>query len=373
MKRGLLHCVWILSLLFAAATADAGVSGQQRAEAVGQGLVGSPAPRMVLKTIDGKSIDLGSLYGKKAVYLKFWATWCVPCREQMPHFERTYESAGSDLAVIAVNAGFNDSIDDVRAYRQQLGIKMPIVIDDGTLGAALNLRVTPQHVVIGRDGRIQYVGHLANERLDAALQAARSSRSSPAGAAGASVAASAGQNGGVEGKPSVGVGKTSGHGPGDGSGHGPGDGESAPPLSAKTLDGAQFNLQEPAAEQHPAVLVFLSPWCESYLETSRAAVSARCRDARVQVDALAKKHPQVRWLGIASGIWATREDLGKYQTDYKVTIPLTLDESGALFRTFQVRNVPTVILIDAHGKIERRIEGSDPQLQAKLQAVTLER
>ncbi|MFL6606267.1 MAG: TlpA family protein disulfide reductase [Steroidobacteraceae bacterium] len=348
----LLHSWWLLSILFAAAAANAGVTGQQRAEAAGHDLVGSPAPRMVLKTIDGKSIDLGSLYGKKAVYLKFWATWCVPCREQMPHFERTYESAGSDLAVIAVNAGFNDSLDDVRTYRKQLGIKMPIVIDDGTLGAALNLRVTPQHVVIGRDGRIQYVGHLANERLDAAIQAARSSP--PATATAGS------QNGGT-----VEAGKTSGHGPGDG--------ERAPQLSAKTLDGSQFNLQEPAGQQQPAVLVFLSPWCESYLETSRAAVSANCRDARVQVDALAKKHPQVRWLGIASGLWATKEDLRKYQTDYKVTIPLTLDESGALFRTFRVRNVPTVILIDTHGKIERRIEGSDPQLQAKLQAVTLER
>jgi peroxiredoxin len=343
VARPLLHFGWLLSLLLCA-SAHAQVTGQQRAEAAGHDLVGSPAPRIVLKTIDGETIDLGSLYGKKAVYLKFWATWCVPCREQMPHFERTYESAGSDLAVIAINAGFNDSIDDVRTYRKQLGIRMPIVIDDGTLGAALNLRVTPQHVVIGRDGRIQYVGHLANDRLDAAIQAARSA---PA------IATSNGND------TSGGASKTSHYKPGD----------RAPPLSAKTLDGSPFNLQEPAG-QHPKVLVFLSPWCESYLETSRAAVSAKCREVRVQVDALAKQHPQVRWLGIASSLWATREDLAKYQADYQVTIPLTLDESGDLFRTFQVRNVPTLIVIDSHGRIERRIEGSDPQLPAQLQAVT---
>jgi thiol-disulfide isomerase/thioredoxin len=342
------HFWWLLSILICA-SAHAQGTGQQRAEAAGHDLVGSPAPRMVLRTIDGEAIDLGSLYGKKAVYLKFWATWCVPCREQMPHFERTYESAGSDLAVIAVNAGFNDSIEDVRTYRKQLGIRMPIVIDDGTLGAALNLRVTPQHVVIGRDGRIQYVGHLANERLDAAIQAARTS---PAIGA-------PGGNGG-----SGGASKTSRYEAGD----------RAPQFSAKTLDGSQFDFQEPGHPTepgHPAVLVFLSPWCESYLETSRAAVSAKCREVRVQVDALAKKQPQVRWLGIASSLWATKEDLGKYQADYKVTIPLTLDESGALFRTFQVRNVPTVIIIDSHGRIERRIEGSDPRLSADLQAVTL--
>ena len=89
-------------------------SGQDRAEAAGQGLVGSAAPRLVVRTIDGDTIDLGALYGKKAVYLKFWATWCVPCREQMPHFEHVYETAGPDLAVIAVNAGFDDSVEEIQ-------------------------------------------------------------------------------------------------------------------------------------------------------------------------------------------------------------------------------------------------------------------
>jgi peroxiredoxin len=342
---GRLPHLWCLLSILVCTSAHA-QSGQQRAEAAGHDLVGSPAPRMVLKTIDGQTIDLGSLYGKKAVYLKFWATWCVPCREQMPHFERTYESAGSDLAVIAINAGFNDSLDDVRTYRKQLGIKMPIVIDDGRLGAALNLRVTPQHVVIGRDGRIQYVGHLANERLDAAIQAAQSSPAIGAPGRGGTVG-------------SGGASKPSRDEPGD----------RAPQFSANTLDGSQFSLQEPV-EKHAAVLVFLSPWCESYLATSRAARSANCRDVRVQVDTLAKEHPQVRWLGIASGIWASKEDLAKYQTNNKVTIPLTLDETGDLFRTFKVRSVPTVIIIDSHGKIERRIEGSDPRLPTELQVVT---
>ena len=84
--------------------------GQQRAEAAGRGLVGTPAPPMVLTTIDGATIDLGQLYGRKAVYLKFWATWCVPCREQMPHFQKTFEQAGADLAVIAIDVGFEDKI-----------------------------------------------------------------------------------------------------------------------------------------------------------------------------------------------------------------------------------------------------------------------
>jgi peroxiredoxin len=125
----------ILGSLLLGMAARGETSGQQLAETVGQRLVGSPAPKLVLKTIDGETIDLGSLYGKKAVYLKFWATWCVPCRQQMPHFEHTFESAGPDLAVIAIDVGLGDSLEEIRRYQRQFGITMPIVFDeDGHVG-----------------------------------------------------------------------------------------------------------------------------------------------------------------------------------------------------------------------------------------------
>ncbi len=171
-------------------------SGAQRAADAGRTLLGTPAPRLVLTTIDGKHIDLGRAYGHQAVYLKFWATWCVPCREQMPHLERTFRNAGADLVVIAINAGFNDTLQDVLAYRRSVGLTVPIVLDDGRLGQAFNLRVTPQHIVIGRDGRILYVGHLADERLEQALRAARTA--APAGATLARTAAPAGPTGAMQ-------------------------------------------------------------------------------------------------------------------------------------------------------------------------------
>src|ERR1700756_410126 len=105
-------------LILAIAADEASAStGQERAAAAGTPLIGTPAPALVIKTIDGERIDLGSVYGREAGYLKFWATWCVPCREQMPHFERIFESAGTDLMVLAVDTGFNESRDDVIAYR----------------------------------------------------------------------------------------------------------------------------------------------------------------------------------------------------------------------------------------------------------------
>jgi thiol-disulfide isomerase/thioredoxin len=314
-------------------------SAQGLAEAAGRGLLGEAAPALVVETIDGGSIDLGQLYGKKAVYLKFWATWCVPCMQQMPHFERAYETAGPDLVVIGVNTWFNDSLPDVRAVVRDKGLKMPIVIDDGRLAAALRLRVTPQHVVIGRDGRISYVGHLADERLDNALRAAQAQpreRPSTHGAAPAAIARF-------------------------------GVGDQVPDLSAETLGGDTFRTR--SDERRPTALVFLSPWCESYLEKSRPTYSTSCREVREQVAALASGDAGVRWLGVASGLWATMDALRKYDTELAPAIPLTLDEYGDWFRAFDVTQVPTIVIVDAGGRIVKRIEGFDVGLAQEVQRI----
>ena len=321
--------LWLLSLLPAAAFAAAGPSGAERAADAGRPLLGTVAPRLTVTTIDGQRIDLGRLYETKAVYLKFWATWCVPCREQMPHLEHTYLTAGSDLAVIAINIGFNDTLEDVREYRRRLGLTLPIVLDDGTLDAAFNLRVTPQHVVIARGGRIVYVGHLADAPLEEALRTARGApvdAKARGGAANAAAPAAAGCH----------------------------IGDHVRELSVSTIDGGTFELGTPGGV---TALAFLSPWCESYLKSSRPQLAANCRTAREASQAHAAD-PGVRWLGIASGLWASPEDLASYREQYHLAIPLTLDESGRLFREFGVMTVPTLVLIDGSGRIVRRVAGA---------------
>ena len=313
-------------------------SGQGRAEAAGRPLLGLPGPDIVLKTIDGKTIDLAKFYGRRPVYLKFWATWCVPCREQMPGFERDYETLGDRVAFIAVNAAFNDTETAVRQVQREAGMRMPIVIDDGRLAAALNLRVTPQHVVIGRDGRILYIGHLADERLHAALDEAQ--REAPR-------AVSARE---PPGRVVFGVGDT------------PRD------LTATTTTGEAFPLVGPSPDARPRALVFFSPWCESYLAKSRPAASRACRRVREEMNDLAP-HSDARWLGIASGLWASAKDLADYQKEPGTPVPLTLDASGRLFRAFGVGNVPTVVLLDAQGRIAAKFGPNDRGLEGALRAL----
>jgi peroxiredoxin len=254
----------------------------------------------------------------------------------MPHLKHVYEQAGSDMEVIAVDVGFDDTIDDVRRYRNEMGLKMPIVFDDGSIGEAFHLRVTPQHVVIGRDGRILYVGHEANEKLNAALLAARTSAPSSI-----ATAVAANDSGAAD--------------------------KQLPDVTVPTLAGATFRLN--AANNQPTVLVFMSPWCETYLAKSRPAVATSCRAVREQVTALSRD-AHVRWLGIASGLWADQDGLRAYQQEHHLTMPLALDESGALFRRFRVMHVPTLLVFDAHGRLVRRIEGVDAQLGDQLNALS---
>jgi peroxiredoxin len=333
---------WIVAAALLGGLRHADAHGQTAAQAqaleAGRPLIGTPAPRLELTSIDGESIDLGDLYGKKAVYLKFWATWCIPCRQQMPHFEHVYQTAGADLAVVAINVGMNDPLEDVREFRDEYGIHMPIVIDDGRLAKALNLQITPQHVVIGRDGRIRYVGHLADAALDSALADARSS------------AAQLLRRGEGKAAPIVRYRV----------------GDRVPDLAATTLDGSVFRARD-SSDGRPTVLVFLSPWCESYLAGSRPGVGARCRQVREQVDAMARASSSVRWLGVASGLWAVPRELEDYRAQLGIPIPLMLDESGEWFRAFDVSDVPTLLVADASGRLVRRVDGFDAEWSNELQ------
>ena len=77
----------------------------------------------------GKVITLKQFQGDKPVYLKFWATWCEPCREQMPHFENVNQQYGDDLEVIAINLGINDDLTAVPKTKKGIMFSIPLAIE----------------------------------------------------------------------------------------------------------------------------------------------------------------------------------------------------------------------------------------------------
>lgn len=152
--------IWLYMSLF---LCSMGLIGQQSAvagirdlyAAAGMKEVIQPlaAPAFVLTTIEGRSIDSNSLRGK-VVLVNFWATWCGPCKEEMPALERLQESfGGKDFALLAVTT--DQQLEGIRTFVRTLGLEFPILLDDTKdVSAAFGVRGLPTTVLIDRQGRL---------------------------------------------------------------------------------------------------------------------------------------------------------------------------------------------------------------------------
>ena len=116
-------------------------------------LAGKPAPALRVQALDGKSYDLAELKGK-VVLLDFWATWCGPCRMEMPELDKLQEEyRSSGLVVLGLDVG--EDRQTVDSYVKKAKIAYAIALANGTNAAsAYRISGFPTYVLIGRDGTI---------------------------------------------------------------------------------------------------------------------------------------------------------------------------------------------------------------------------
>jgi peroxiredoxin len=116
------------------------------------------APDFTLPQLDGGQLRLSSYRGK-VVLLDFWATWCVPCREETPHFVEMQQKYG-DHGLQIIGVSMDDSPDPVRPFYQQFHMNYPVVMGTANVGSAYGgILGLPIAFVIDRDGRI-YAKHM---------------------------------------------------------------------------------------------------------------------------------------------------------------------------------------------------------------------
>lgn len=133
-------------------------------------LVGKPAPDFSLTTLDGAEVSL-SQYRGQPVLINFWASWCLPCREEMPELVRVYESHKAEgLMVLGVNITYSDTLPEVQAFATEFNISFPVLLDeDGTVTQKLYpVLGLPTSIFIHRDGiiaRVQ-VGKMTGQQID---------------------------------------------------------------------------------------------------------------------------------------------------------------------------------------------------------------
>lgn len=119
-----------------------------------------------LKDLDGKEISLSDLKGKK-VFLNFWASWCPPCRAEMPDIEKLYtETKDSDLVIIAVNLG--EDKDTVKSFIDKNNYKFKVLLDsDQNVAAKYNITSIPTSFFIDKEGTIveKRIGAMTYEEM----------------------------------------------------------------------------------------------------------------------------------------------------------------------------------------------------------------
>lgn len=132
--------------------------------------IGHPAPEITLANTDGQTFKMSDLRGTPVV-LNFWATWCAPCRAELPELQGASERLADQVAIIAVNQG--EAPADVLAFAQQLGLTFQIPLDTQTAASrAYLVRSLPTTFFVDRSGVIRrmQIGPLTEATLSQQLR-----------------------------------------------------------------------------------------------------------------------------------------------------------------------------------------------------------
>jgi peroxiredoxin len=118
---------------------------------------GDTAPDFELTTLDGDKVRLSELKGKKVI-VNFWASWCNPCKAEMPHIQNYFEDFADDdnVEILAVNLTSGDREKTVKKFVQDYGLTFEVPMDvKGVVGKKYQVLTIPTSYMIDSKGRIQ--------------------------------------------------------------------------------------------------------------------------------------------------------------------------------------------------------------------------
>ena len=259
---------------------------------------------LVLKNQQGELFELDNIVGKKPVYLKFWATWCKPCMQQMPHFQHAYEQYGDTIDTIAINIDLNDDPDAVAAVEKRFNLTMPIMTDHtGKVAQHYQFIGTPFHVLLDKTGQVIFEGHKADKALDNTLRLLSHDGVVPQA-------------------------------------H----------LLDETTKQAAIALDIPT--KGLKAVLFTATWCDWYLADTRPLMAKNCVAAQQQMNTFAQQGLDIE--ARISQLWTDQASVAEYQKKFNVSHPLIIDHGNDLFIDNKISKVPT-LLIYKDGKLINRI------------------
>ncbi len=127
--------------------------------------VDSPAPGFTLNSLSGEQISLEQYTGRPLM-INFWATWCGPCRLEMPLFQSYHEKYGTEFTILAVNVGETEA--EVQAFVDQMSLDFDILMDkNGEVESLYRIRGYPSTYFMDEDGKIRilHLGMMSESQL----------------------------------------------------------------------------------------------------------------------------------------------------------------------------------------------------------------
>lgn len=126
------------------------------------------APNFELTDLEGNAVALSDYRGQK-VLINFWATWCPPCRVEMPHMQRFYEDFNSEVVILAVNmTSIDKGMDAITPFIEEFGLTFPIVLDqEGDVMNTYQITAYPTTYAVDSQGviRAKFIGPMNYETM----------------------------------------------------------------------------------------------------------------------------------------------------------------------------------------------------------------
>lgn len=268
------------------------------------------------QTFEKQPVALQALIGKKPVYLKFWATWCLDCRRELSSLEQTYQQYSDRIAIFAVNLNINETDEAIRSLQQKHKLTIPILMDNnGTIAGNFEFKGTPFHVLINKQGDVVYTTYKDDEQLADQLEKLASNAN-----AGAATADSV--------KPS-----------------------------------ATTNATLPKGT---AIIYFSATWCDWYMKDIHPELSNNCLNALQTIDTLYRSTPKLQLSAYVTHLWTEPRDVDDYSKKFALPYKVSMDDNNEQFRHFKASGYPTVIVLKDGKEITRitEFDGSQKPLQA---------
>jgi thiol-disulfide isomerase/thioredoxin len=258
----------------------------------------------------GEPVSLKAAIGKKPVYMKFWATWCLECRQELPHLEQTYQKYRDKLAIYAVNLNINETDEYIKKLQQKHTLTIPIVMDNnGSIAGNFQFQGTPFHVLIDATGKVVYTTYKDDEALEKNL---------------------------------------------------------AQLASHKTVavidNSAQIEKSAVSKSQTKglSVVYLATTWCDWYMKDIHPEMSGNCINATQVVNDLYRQKPEISLQSYVSHLWTDEKYLNEYKEKFAIKYPVTIDSNGAIARHYQTTEYPTLLVFNNGKEIGRLTRFNKP-------------